>query len=95
MTKTFLAMDKNRNGEHPEGQSFARRSFPCRERKSLLLAHNANISQSPMHTLPSNVSSYDEEAHLERDIDYLERRLATAKSHLVMVTSQKCKQLKA
>ena len=45
-----------------------------------------------MHT---NMANTNEEDELERDIDHLERRLASAKSQLIFVTYQKNKQLKS
>jgi hypothetical protein len=45
-----------------------------------------------MHQILSNTTEEDE---LEKEIDHLERRLASAKSQLIFVTSQKPKQLKS
>ncbi|UJR37144.1 hypothetical protein I4U23_029854 [Adineta vaga] len=53
---------------------------------------NSTINNSPMHT---NMANTNEEDELERDIDHLERRLASAKSQLIFVTYQKNKQLKS
>jgi hypothetical protein len=50
---------------------------------------NTNIHASPMHTLKTNLLSYDEELELERNITYLERRLATAKTQLIHGNCQK------
>ncbi len=58
------------------------------------LAVNSTISNSPMHTsLPSTYP--DEEDEVEKDIEHLERRLASAKSQLMFVNYQKNKQPKS
>ncbi|CAF1214552.1 unnamed protein product [Adineta steineri] len=53
---------------------------------------NSTLSNSPMHTIMSNMNEEDE---LERDIEYLERRLLSTKTQLMFVTYQKNKQLKS
>jgi hypothetical protein len=53
------------------------------------------MNNSPMHTMKSTVTSYDEENELESDIEHLERRLASAKSQLMFVACQKAKQFKS
>lgn len=40
-----------------------------------------------------NLSNTTDEDDLEKEIDHLERRLATAKSQLLLLTSQKAKSL--
>jgi hypothetical protein len=55
------------------------------------LALNSSIGNSPMHTIISN--NYDEENELEKDIEHLERRLASAKSQITFTAYQKNKQL--
>ncbi len=58
------------------------------------LALNSTISNSPMHTI--NSTNYNEEEdELEKDIELLERRLASAKSQLIFGTYQKNKQFKS
>ncbi len=57
------------------------------------LAVNSTISNSPMHTIIPNTYQ-EEEDELEKDIEYLERRLASAKSQLLFTTYQKNKPFK-
>ena len=47
-----------------------------------------------MHTIKPHTYQ-DEEDELEKDIEYLERRLASAKSHLLFTTYQKNKSFKS
>jgi len=47
----------------------------------------STINNSPIHI--------NEEDKLEKEIEHLERRLASAKSQLIFVTSQKTKQFKS
>jgi len=48
-----------------------------------------------MHTIiPNTYEEKEEENELEKDIEHLERRLASAKSQLMFVTYQKNKQFK-
>ncbi|CAF3736376.1 unnamed protein product [Rotaria sp. Silwood1] len=54
---------------------------------------NSTINNSPLHTII--LSNYDEEKELEEDIEYLEKRLASAKSQLIFSTYQKNKQIKS
>ena len=56
------------------------------------LAHYSTINNSPMHKIISNSNEEDE---LQKEIEHLERRLASAKSHLMFVTYQKTKQLQS
>ena len=90
MTKTFLLMDKNKH-------------FDIYDCKYILLhlefilfffflAINSSKGTSPMHPILSNTTEEDE---LEKEINHLERRLASAKSQLSFLTSQKNKQLKS
>lgn len=51
------------------------------------------MNNSPLHTVISN--NYDEEKELERDIEYLEKRLTAAKSQLLFHTYQKNKHFKS
>jgi hypothetical protein len=48
-----------------------------------------------MHTIIPNTYEEEEENELEKDIEHLERRLASAKSQLMFVTYQKNKQFKS
>jgi hypothetical protein len=59
----------------------------------IFLALNSTISNSPMHSIIS--TNYDEEDEVEKDIEILERRLASAKSQLIFGTYQKNKQFKS
>ncbi|CAF4040350.1 unnamed protein product [Rotaria sp. Silwood2] len=54
---------------------------------------NTTINNTPLHTIILN--NYDEEKELEKDIEYLEKRLASAKSQLIFSTYQKNKQFKS
>jgi hypothetical protein len=52
------------------------------------------MPNSPMHTIIPN--TYEEEVNeLEKDIEHLERRLASTKSQLIYNTYQKNKQFKS
>lgn len=52
-----------------------------------VLALNSTVNNSPLHTLIT--SPYDEEKELEKEIEYLEKRLLSAKSYLIMNNHQK------
>jgi hypothetical protein len=92
MTKTFLLMDKNKNFEHYECKYFPFISIYIFIIPLFFLAINSTKGNSPMHQILSNTTEEDE---LEKEIDHLERRLASAKSQLIFITSQKNKQLKS
>ncbi|CAF0918183.1 unnamed protein product, partial [Adineta ricciae] len=63
----------------------------------LLMDKNRTLDRSefPKPTIPNSPlrKNYDEEHELEKDIEFLERRLATAKSQLKLSTYDKSKQL--
>lgn len=56
--------------------------------KSFLLNENIDPS-SPIHRLPTLQNSSDEEHQLEQDIEYLERRLTSAKTQLILINAQR------
>ncbi|CAM2703761.1 unnamed protein product [Rotaria socialis] len=54
---------------------------------------NSTMNNSPLHAVIS--TSFNEEKELEKDIEYLEKRLASAKSQLLFHAYQKNKQFKS
>lgn len=84
-------MDKTKHFDYNECKYSKVMPFPS-ETLFFILALNSTIHNSPMHT---NSSTMNEEDELEREIEHLERRLASAKSQLLYVTYQKNKQLKS
>jgi hypothetical protein len=96
MTRTFLLMDKNKTFD-PSDCKYQRQSLIYLQTNIFCfysLAVNSTISNSPMHTIIPNTYQ-EEEDELEKDIEYLERRLASAKSQLLFTTYQKNKPFKS
>ena len=91
MTKNFLLMDKNKNNDQNECKSFSAIHLFFNLLRISFSAAPSTIGHSSMHQNLSNPADEDE---LEKEIDHLERRLAIAKSQLMLVTSQKGKPLK-
>ncbi len=85
-------MDKNKNLYHNDCKCYILSRLSINF--VLFLAVNSTISNSLMHTVIPN--TYEEGIdELEKDIEHLERRLASAKSQLMFVTYQKDKQFKS
>ena len=57
----------------------------------VIAVHHPTMPNSPMRKPIPN--AHDEEQEVEKDIEYLERRLASAKSQLMCPTHDKNKQL--
>lgn len=86
MTKTFLLIDKNKQSEQNDGEfDISDPSVPRMVSSLLVQASHPTTSNN----LSPILSSGNEEGELERDIEHLERRLATAKAQLMFITCAK------